>query len=104
MHVAAANPQYVKREEVPSEALEAEREIFRGQAKELKKPEKVIEKIVEGKIDKYLSEICLLDQAFVKDPDKTVKDVLTELIAKLGENMSIRRFARFQLGETKEGA
>ncbi len=100
MHIAATNPQCVKREDVPPALLEKERKIYREQAEELKKPAAVIEKIVDGKIDRFYSEICLLEQPFVKDPDKTVKEVFTELIAKMGENMAIRRFSRFQLGET----
>jgi elongation factor Ts len=99
MQVAAANPQYVRREEVTGEVLDKEREIYRAQAMESKKPEKVIEKIVEGKLEKYYSEVCLLEQTYIKDGDLTVKEVLDALIGKIGENIQIRRFARFQLGE-----
>jgi elongation factor Ts len=99
MQVAAANPQYVRREEVPGEVLDKEREIYRAQAMESKKPEKVIEKIVEGKLEKYYSEVCLLEQTYIKDGDLTVKEVLDALIGKIGENIQVRRFARFQLGE-----
>lgn len=102
MQVAAASPtvaRYVRREEVPSEAIEAERQIYRVQAASSGKPERVIEKIVEGKIDKFLADVCLLEQPFIRDPQKTVKDVVGETIARLGENIEIRRFARFQLGE-----
>ncbi len=102
MQVAAASPalaRYVRREEVPAEVIEAEREIYRVQARNTGKPEKVIEKIVEGKIDKFLADICLLEQPFIREPEKTVKEVVTAAIAKLGENINVRRFARFQLGE-----
>ncbi len=99
MQVAAANPQYVRREEISGEVLDKEREIYRAQAMESKKPEKVIEKIVEGKLEKYYSEVCLLEQTYIKDGDLTVKEVLDALIGKIGENIQIRRFARFQLGE-----
>ena len=99
MQIAAANPQYVRREEVPREVLDKEREIYRAQAMESKKPEKVIEKIVEGKLEKFYSEVCLLEQTYVKDGDVTVKEVMDPLIGKIGENIQVRRFARFQLGE-----
>ncbi|MCB0327444.1 MAG: translation elongation factor Ts [Bdellovibrionales bacterium] len=99
MHVAAAGPLYVKREDVPQDLVDKERAVFVDQAKDLGKPENVIEKIVDGKIDKFFADICLVEQAFVKDPDKTIKDLLTEKIAKLGENISIKRFVRYQLGE-----
>lgn len=102
MQVAAASPtlaRYVGREEVPADVIEQERQIYRAQAQTSGKPQKVIEKIVEGKIDKFLSDICLLDQPFIRDPEKSVKGVVTEAIAKLGENILVRRFARFQLGE-----
>jgi elongation factor Ts len=103
MQVAAASPalpRYVQREEVPATVIDQEREIYRAQAKASGKPDKVIEKIVDGKIDKFLSDICLLEQPFIRDPEKTVKDVVTDAIAKLGENILVRRFARFQLGES----
>ncbi len=99
MHIAAANPQYLRREEVPSEVLEREREIYRTQAIDSGKPSKVIDKIVEGKLERFFSETCLLEQTYIRDSDRTVKDVLDEMIAKFGENITIRRFARFQLGE-----
>ena len=102
MHIAASSPLFVKREEVPEEIKENERKIYETQAREAGKPEKIIDKIVSGKLDKYLSEICLLDQSFIKDPDKTVQDLLQETIAKLGENISIRRFVRYQLCEGLE--
>jgi elongation factor Ts len=99
MQIAAANPQYVRREEVPQAVLDKEKEIYRAQALETKKPEKVIDKIVEGKLERFFSEVCLLEQTYVKDGDMTIKDVLDALIAKIGENIQIRRFTRFQLGE-----
>jgi elongation factor Ts len=99
MQIAAANPQYVRREEVSQAVLDKEKEIYRAQALESKKPEKVIDKIVEGKLERFYSEVCLLEQTYVKDGDMTIKDVLDALIAKIGENIQIRRFARFQLGE-----
>ena len=99
MQIAAANPSYVRREEVTPEVLEREKEIYRGQARDAKKPEKVMEKIVEGKLEKFYSEVCLMEQAFVKDPDVTVQDLLNGLIGKLGEKIEIRRFTRYQVGE-----
>jgi elongation factor Ts len=99
MQIAAANPLYVSREEVPESILEHERGILRAQAKNEGKPEKIIEKMVEGRIEKYYKEVCLLEQPFVKDQDKTISQLLTENIAKIGENISVRRFARYQLGE-----
>jgi len=99
MQIAAANPQYIRREEIPSEVLERERRIYQTQALDSGKPKKVIEKIVEGKMERYYSEVCLLEQTYIKDSDLTVKDVLDAMIAKVGENMNIRRFTRFQLGE-----
>jgi elongation factor Ts len=99
MHVAAANPQYIRREEIPGDVLEKERDIYRTQAMEAGKPEKVIDKIVEGKIERFYSEVCLLEQTYIKDSDLTIKELLEAMIAKIGENISIRRFSRFQLGE-----
>jgi len=99
MHIAASNPLYLQRENVPAEALEREREIYRAQAREARKPEKIMEKIVEGKLEKFYGEVCLLEQPFIKDPDHTVQDLLNELIGKLGEKVEIRRFMRFQVGE-----
>jgi elongation factor Ts len=99
MQVAASNPLYVRREDVPAEALEKEREIYRVQAREAGKPEKVIEKIVDGKLEKYYGEVCLLEQVFVKDTDIKIQDLMNGLIGKLGEKIEIRRFARFQVGE-----
>ena len=99
MHIAASNPQYIRREEIPAEVLESEKRIYRSQAVESGKPEKVIDKIIQGKLDRFYSEVCLIEQTYFKDPDLTVKEVLDSMIAKVGENINIRRFARFQLGE-----
>ena len=99
MHIVAANPVCVRREEMPSEVVEKEKEIYRAQAKETGKPDKVIEKIVEGKLDKFFKDSCLLEQAYVKNPDITITDYLNDTIAQTGESITIRRFARFILGE-----
>ncbi len=103
MHIAAAEPRYVSREEVPAGVLEKERDIARGQArndpKNANKPEQVIEKIVEGRLNKFFEEAVLLDQPFVKDPAKTVNDLLTEKVAATGERIAVRRFARYKMGE-----
>ena len=99
MHIAAVMPVAVTRDEVPAEMVDREREIYVKQAKESGKPENIIEKIVTGKLEKYLSEICLMDQKFVKNPDLSIQDLLNELIAKMGENISIKRFAHFQIGQ-----
>jgi elongation factor Ts len=99
MHIAAANPICVRREELPDELLEKEREIYRAQAKESGKPEKVVDKMVEGKMEKYVKESCLMEQAYVKNPDITIADLLNEKLAQIGENITIRRFTRYQLGE-----
>jgi len=99
MHIAAANPSYVSREEIPSDVIEKEKEIYAGQVKD--KPAQVVEKIVEGKLEKFYSDSCLLDQVFVKDPDgkMKIKDLIVDKIAKIGENIVFKRFVRFQLGE-----
>jgi elongation factor Ts len=102
MHIAAAAPICVRREEVPADLIARELEIARGQAREQKKPEAIIEKIATGKIEKYYSEACLLEQAFVKDDKKKIQDVITEAVAKIGENIQVRRFSRFVLGEGLE--
>jgi elongation factor Ts len=102
MHIAASNPQYVTREEVPAEVIEKEKEILRAQALNEGKPEKIVEKMVEGRINKFYEENCLMEQAFVKDPDKTIAQLVSEKIASIGENITIRRFARFELGEGLE--
>ena len=99
MQVAASNPLVVSREQVDSSIIEKEKEIYRLQALNEGKPEKIIDKMVEGRIEKYYKEICLLEQPFIRDTDKNVQDVLTELIAKMGENISIRRFVRYEMGE-----
>ena len=99
MQVAAANPRYIRREDVSPAELDKEKEIYRQQALETGKPEKVIDKIVEGKIDRFYSEVCLLEQSFIKDPDKTISTVINDAIARLGENIQVRRFARYHLGE-----
>ena len=103
MHIAATNPRYLTREDVPQEVLEREKEIYKAQV--AGKPAQVVEKIIEGKLEKFFSDTCLVDQIFIKDPDqkKKIKDLVTEKIAKLGENIIIRRFARFQLGDIAAG-
>jgi elongation factor Ts len=102
MQIAAMNPIYISKEDVPTEVLEKEKEVLRVQALNEGKPEKVVEKIVEGRIDKFYKENCLLEQAFIKDEDKTVGELIIENIAKIGEKISVRRFARFVLGEGLE--
>lgn len=102
MQVAASNPQYVSRTEVSPDIIEHEKEILRAQALNEGKPEKIIDKMVEGRIDKFFKEFCLLEQPFIKDPDKTVTDILNTQISKIGENIVIRRFVRYQLGEGLE--
>lgn len=99
MHIAAAKPEFVSREEVPQSAIEHEKTIYRQQMLNEGKPEKIVDKIVEGKIDKYFEEVCLLEQPFVKDTDKTISQLLTEKVAKIGENIVIRRFVRYERGE-----
>jgi elongation factor Ts len=100
MHIAATNPIGITAEDVPAETLEREKAIYVDQAKQTGKPDNVIEKIVEGKMNKFLKENCLMQQAYVRDPDITVADLLNELIAKIGENISVKRFVRFQIGES----
>ncbi|MDD3839679.1 MAG: translation elongation factor Ts [Clostridia bacterium] len=102
MQVAASNPTYIEREQVPEDLIQKEKEILRIQAVNEGKPEKIAEKIVEGRIQKYFKEICLLEQPFIKDTDKTVGDILKEKIAKIGENIKIRRFTRYEMGEGLE--
>jgi len=99
MQIAAANPLYVNREEVPQAALENEKEIFRNQALAEGKPEKIVDKIVEGRLKKYYSEVCLYEQAFIKDNEMTVEELVKSKIATIKENIAIRRFVRFQVGE-----
>ena len=99
MHVAASSPAYVRREEVPEAEIAKEREFFKAQVIEQGKPEKIADKIVEGKINKWLSEICLMEQPWVKEPKQTVEDLRADLVNKTGENVQVRRFSRFVLGE-----
>ena len=99
LQIAAAKPQYVKRDDIPKDLLDKERAIYEGQAKEMGKPPAAWSKIVEGKLDKFCQENCLMEQSFIKDPAVTIKDLLAQKIAKIGENMNIRRFTRYQLGE-----
>ncbi len=99
MHIAAAAPLVVNREDVDAEMLEREKSIFRDQALSEGKPEHIVDRIVEGRMEKYYQEVVLMEQAFVKDPDKTIQDLHSDLVAKCGENITIRRFARFVLGE-----
>lgn len=99
MQIAATNPEFLDRNSVPAESLEREKEILSAQAREEGKPEKIIEKMVEGRIEKFYKEKCLLEQAFIKDPDKTVQDLIHENISKIGENIAIRRYVRYEVGE-----
>ena len=99
MHIAASSPLSVTREEIPQDVLEREKEIYADQARQSGKPVDIIEKMTEGRLNKFYQENVLLEQTFVKDPDKTVSDLITETIAKLGENILVSRFSRFQLGE-----
>lgn len=99
LQVAAAKPSFVKREDIPKDVIEKERAIYEAQAKEMGKPPAAWPKIVEGKLEKFYQESCLMEQAFIKDPAVTIKDLLAQKIAKIGENMNIRRFTRYQLGE-----
>lgn len=99
MQIAAANPKYVSREEIPQEVIEKEKAILRQQALNEGKPENVVDRIVEGRLEKFFEEVCLLEQPWIKNPDMKIKDLLAEKIAKIGENIVIRRFARFERGE-----
>ena len=99
LQVAAASPSYVRREEIAEDVVAKERSIYEGQAKELGKPPAAWPKIIEGKLEKFYQENCLLEQAFIKDPSVVIKDLLAQQIAKIGENMNVRRFTRFQLGQ-----
>jgi elongation factor Ts len=99
MQIAAANPRFVRREDVSPGEFERERAIYRQQALDSGKPEKIVDKIVEGKMERFYSEVCLLEQAFIKDPDRKVSDIINDAIARLGENIQVRRFARYHLGE-----
>ena len=98
MHIAAANPLAITKEEAPEDVVARERDIYVQQALESGKPENIVDKIVSGKMEKFLAEICLLEQKFIKDPDHTIQDMITDLVGKLGENISIKRFSRFQVG------
>jgi len=102
MQIAAANPKFVRREEVPGDEIEKEREILKAQALNEGKPAHIVDKMVEGRISKYYEEYCLLEQSFIKDPDKTISALLNEKINQIGENISIRRFVRYELGEGLE--
>ena len=97
MQIAASNPLYISRDDVPADAIEKEKEIFRSQIKD--KPDNVADKIVEGKLEKYFSEVCLIEQPFIKDPNLKIKELITQVIAKLGENIVVKRFVRFEVGE-----
>ncbi|MEA1960034.1 MAG: translation elongation factor Ts [Bacillota bacterium] len=99
MQIAATNPEYVARENVPEDVVQRERDVLKAQALEEGKPEKVVEKMIIGRIEKFYKEHCLLEQAYIKDPDKSVQELIHESIAKIGENISIRRFARYEVGE-----
>jgi len=99
MHIAATNPVAVNQADVPEEVIGKEMEIYRAQAREMGKPDNIIDKIAEGKLNKFFKENCLMNQAYVRNPDITIADLMNELIAKIGENISIKRFVRFQVGE-----
>jgi elongation factor Ts len=99
MHIAAANPHYVLPEDVPAEDLQREREIYKNQALEEGKPAHIVEKIAEGRVKKFYEDTCLLEQNYIRDPDRKIKDLVIENIAKLGENIVVRRFSRFSIGE-----
>jgi elongation factor Ts len=99
MHIAATNPVGIRAEDVPPEVVAREKEIYRAQALEMGKPEKMLDKIADGKLNKFFKDNCLLDQAYVKNPDITVGDYLNQLIARIGENITIKRFVRYQIGD-----
>jgi elongation factor Ts len=99
MQIAAANPQFVNIEDVPADLLEKEREIYKSQLRESGKPENVLDKIVDGKVNKFYSDVCLVEQEFIKDPKVTIKDMIKNKIATIGENISVGRFTRFQIGK-----
>jgi elongation factor Ts len=99
MQVAATNPRTLTREEIDAATIEREMEIYRSQARNDKKPENVVDRIAQGKLEKFYQENCLIEQSFIKDPNRTIKQLVTDVIAKLGENIAVRRFVRFQLGE-----
>jgi elongation factor Ts len=99
MHIAAAAPKYIRRENVEQEVIHNELEIYKEQARNQKKPENILDKIAQGKLEKFYAEVCLLEQPFVKDPDKTIQTLINEYIGKLGENINVKRFTRFKVGE-----
>jgi elongation factor Ts len=99
MHITATNPVSIRQEDVPEETIDKEKEIYRGQVLEMGKPEKIVDKIVEGKLKKYFKDNCLMNQPYVRDPNITIEDLLNETVAKIGENIIIKRFARFKIGE-----
>lgn len=99
MHITATNPVGIRQEDVPKKTIDKEKEIYRAQVLEMGKPEKIVDKIVEGKLKKYFKDNCLMNQAYVRDPNITIEDLLNEMVAKIGENIIIRRFARFKIGE-----
>ena len=99
LHIAFAAPRYFTREQVPDEVIEGERAIYRAQALEEGKPERIVDRIIEGRVEKFYQQACLMEQPFVKDEDKTVQDLITDAIAKLGENIVLRRFVRYEVGE-----
>lgn len=100
MHIAAANPQYIRREDVPEDVINKEKEIYKAQIPG-NKPPQVIEKIIEGKLEKFFEDMCLLDQPFIKEPERKIKDIINEKIAKFGENIVVKRFVRFQVGQSE---
>jgi elongation factor Ts len=102
MQVAAQHPQYLRREDVPEAVIEKEKSFYRAEVEQAEKPPQVVERIVEGKLDRFFQDVCLLEQPFIRDPDKTVEELMKEVAAKVGENMRIRRFVRFQVGEAIE--
>ena len=99
MHITATNPIGIRQEDVSKETIDKEKEIYRAQVLEMGKPEKIVDKIVEGKLKKYFKDNCLMNQAYVRDPNITIEDLLNEMVAKIGENITIKRFARFKIGE-----
>ena len=99
MHIAAAKPEFLDKADVPTDNLEKEKEVLRAQALNEGKPEKIVERMVEGRIEKYYKEVCLMEQPFVKDPDKTIRDLISEATVAIGEKISVRRFVRFERGE-----
>jgi elongation factor Ts len=99
MHITATNPVGIRQEDVPKETIDKEKEIYRAQVLEMGKPEKIVDKIVEGKLKKYFKDNCLMNQDYVRDPNITIEDLLNEMVAKIGENITIKRFARFKIGE-----